>query len=83
MTRHKSYCSRRLAEAEVALRACVAYIPCSEVHNWPPGFELKREALRLSRAFLATVDEPCPECFSQGVPENGKACGSCNCGGDK
>lgn len=39
-----------------ALEACVAYIPGSEVRSWPPGFELKRQALTKARAVLATVN---------------------------
>ena len=36
-----------------ALNACLAYIPGSEVHNWPPGWRLRDAALRLARAALA------------------------------
>ncbi len=35
-----------------ALQACLKYIPGSEVHQWPPGFKLKEEAMRLAKAAL-------------------------------
>jgi hypothetical protein len=39
-----------------ALRACLAYIPGSEVHNWPPGFELRAKALKLAKAALLKAE---------------------------
>jgi chromosome segregation ATPase len=47
----------RLEEASKALRACLAYIPGSEVRNWPPGFRLKADALRLARASLTITPD--------------------------
>ena len=44
---HKSH-----AALLAACEACLKYIPGSEVHCWPPGFKLKDEALRLSRAAI-------------------------------
>jgi hypothetical protein len=35
-----------------ACRAALAYIPGSEVRSWPPGFTLKKEALRQLEAAL-------------------------------
>ena len=42
-----------LTETREALRACLAYIPGSEVRSWPPGFELREKALRLTKEALA------------------------------
>ena len=36
-----------------ALEACLAFIPCSTIRSWPPGFALKDKALALTRAALA------------------------------
>lgn len=36
-----------------ALKACLAYIPGSEVRSWAPGFKLREEALRLGKAAIA------------------------------
>ena len=36
-----------------ALRACIDYIPGSEVRGWPPGHALKRKALTLAQAAIA------------------------------
>lgn len=35
-----------------ALEAALKYMPSSTVHNWPPGYELKREAIQKCRAAL-------------------------------
>ncbi len=40
----------------IALRACMAYIPGSEVRSWPPGFQLKHEALQLGRAAILKAE---------------------------
>jgi hypothetical protein len=52
----------RARESEAALleavRACLEYIPGSEVRSWPPGFDLKRKALALSRAAIAKAEAP-------------------------
>lgn len=39
-----------------ALEACMSCLPCLQVHNWPPGWELKRRAIELSRSALMAVD---------------------------
>lgn len=39
-----------------ALEACKAYIPGSEVRSWPPGHQLKRDAMRLSNEALVEFD---------------------------
>ncbi len=44
---------RPMAEA---LQACMAYMPCSEVHNWPPGWKLKDEAIKKAKAALSKVE---------------------------
>lgn len=43
----------RIAKLEGALEACLKYIPGSEVRSWPPGFELRKNALTLARAALS------------------------------
>ncbi len=40
-------------ELLAALQACMAYIPGSEVHCWPPGHRLKADAMKLARAAIA------------------------------
>jgi hypothetical protein len=40
------------AELVEALKACMAYIPGSEVRSWPPGHQLRKEALSLGKAAL-------------------------------
>lgn len=47
-------------ELAQALRACLEYIPGSEVRGWPPGHRLKREALDKTRAALARYDAEPP-----------------------
>jgi hypothetical protein len=42
----------KIVEMTTALQAALDYIPCSEVHNWPPGWELKKKALTLIKQAL-------------------------------
>ncbi len=39
-----------------ALKACLDFIPGSEVRNWPPGFALKSKALNLARSTIAEAE---------------------------
>lgn len=51
--------ARLIAAAPDLLAACeaaLAYIPGSEVHSWPPGFELRRKAIDLLRAAIAKAE---------------------------
>ncbi len=39
-----------------ALKACMAYIPGSEVHSWPPGHGLKGKAIKLATAAIKQAE---------------------------
>jgi hypothetical protein len=43
-------------ETYEATRASLQYIPGSSVRSWPPGFRLRDEALRLSKAAIAKAE---------------------------
>lgn len=52
--RANAYLLAAAPELFEALKACLEYIPSSEVRNWPPGFALRKKAIELG---LAAIDK--------------------------
>lgn len=48
-------CEEHEAALVEACDASMAYVPCSEVRNWPPGWALKRDAIEKLSAVLPSA----------------------------